>query len=165
MLTRITTQDEIMLIYIVSTLKKNPNNKHKPAKPKANKHPKFKQMKRKNQRQTHFLFTKEIQEKTTPAGDFSAYRYLTRSTHTAELPHNPTITLQPFLRSLPNQNTAIPTGPCEAAKPYQLRNLQKNQAFRIFSDLPFLLKISQERTQRNGTMLFKYISEVFFTFC
>lgn len=61
-----------MLIYVVSTLKKNPNNnnKHNPAKPKANKHPKFKQMKRKNQRQTHFLFTKEIQEKNHSSWGF-----------------------------------------------------------------------------------------------
>lgn len=87
------------------------------------KHPKFKQMTRKKPRTNPHPF---YQEKTPSVGDSSTYRYFIISTHTTELPPNTIFTWQPFLRSLPNQNTVIATAPCEAAKLNKLRNLQKN---------------------------------------
>lgn len=154
-----------MLIYTVSTLK----NKPPPPTNKTQQNPKQtnilslnKWPEKNRDKPTSILPRKKI----APVGDSSAYRYFTISTHTTELSHTLIFPLQPFLRLLSNQNTVIPIAPREATKPNKLGNLQKNRVFRTFSFQTFhFYSKFHKRIQRNGTMLFKYIFEVFFTFC
>ena len=72
------------------------------------------------QEQNHFLFTKEIQEKTSQLEILLITGILQIGIHTAYLPHTtPPFTLQPFMRLLTNHNIAIPAAACEAIARWQ----------------------------------------------
>lgn len=106
--------------------------------------------------------------KNVPVGDSSDYRYFTTSIRTVYPP-----TPFTFMRLLTNHKIAIPAIPAAARETvarwqgHTSSEFAKELSFHniFFSDLLFLLKVAQGRIQRNGLMLFKYISEVLFTFC